>query len=149
MILAADTQEPAPLWLYFAIPVAFAIVFPTIWCFVCFLISWTGGWHTLSKKYAAGARKPIGPEHSGVVGQIGVASYKFTLTVNIAPDGFFLKVMPFFRPGHPPLFIPWGEITDRGSIQFLRREMVRLRIGNPKAASVALALPAKLFDRPT
>lgn len=148
MILAADIQEPAPLWLWFAIPVAFAIVFPTIWCFVCFLISWTGGWHALSKKYAAGDRKPIGPEHSGVVGLIGIASYKFTLTVILAPDGFFLKVMPFFRPGHPPLFIPWSEITERDSTRFLRWEMVRLRIGNPKVASIALALPAKLFNGP-
>jgi len=34
MILAADIPEPAPVWLWFVIPAAFAIVFPdmTVLC---------------------------------------------------------------------------------------------------------------------
>jgi hypothetical protein len=148
MSLAAATNDPAPFWLWFAIPIAFAIVFPLIWCFVCFLISRIGSWHKLSKVFAAGTRQPAGQAHRGVVGQLGLASYKFTLIVTFAEDGFFLQVAPFFRPGHPPLFIPWNAVSERNATRLLRWDMVTLRLGSPKVATIALALPEKLFDRP-
>jgi hypothetical protein len=147
MILAAASNDPAPLWLWFAIPVAFAIIFPLIWSFVCLLISVMGSWRRLAETYRAGTRKPEGEKHSGVVGQLGLASYKFTLTVTIAADGFFLEVMPLFRPGHPPLFIPWRDVTERSTTRVLRWDMTLLRIGSPKVATIALALPGALFDR--
>ena len=34
-------------------------VFPLFWCAIILIISWTGGWWALSKKYAADA-EPLG-----------------------------------------------------------------------------------------
>lgn len=146
MILGASTELPAPVWLPFAILAGFALIFPLFWCFVVLLISRIGSWHTLSKIYPAGTRAPKGEKHEGVVGRVGAANYKFVLTVTIAPDGFFLEVMALFRPGHPPLFIPWSAVTHREVLRVLRWDMISLRIGSPKVATIALALPGKLFD---
>lgn len=148
MILGASTETPAPWWLPFAILGAFVVVFPTFWCLIVLLISRLGSWHKLAKVYAAGPRKPEGQAHSGVTGQLGLASYRFTLTVTTAPDGFFLTISPFFRMGHPPLFIPWSEVAERSSQKLLFWDMTVLKIGSPKVATIALGLPGKALLPP-
>lgn len=147
MILGVSTELPAPIWLTFAILGGFVIIFPLFWCFVVLLISRIGSWHTLSKIYPAGTRTPEGEKHAGVMGRVGLANYKFVLTVTISPDGFFLEVMSLFRPGHPPLFIPWSAVTNREVLRVLCREMISLRIGSPKITTISLALPAKTIER--
>jgi len=41
----------------------------------------------------------------------------------ISPEGLYLKVNILFRPGHPPLLIPWPDVRvlRRRDLLFVRR----------------------------
>lgn len=39
------------------------------------------------------------------------ASYNNCLTLGADPRGLYLGVFPLFRVGHPPLLIPWSELS--------------------------------------
>jgi hypothetical protein len=38
-------------------------------------------------------------------------SYNNCLTVGSNPEGLYLAVLFLFRVGHPPLFVPWQDIS--------------------------------------
>ena len=40
--------------------------------------------------------------------------YNNVLTVGADSEGLFLVPFFLFRVGHPPLFVPWAEITAEG-----------------------------------
>lgn len=122
------------------IVIAFSISFPLIWCGVVLLISRLGGWNRLAKRFAAGERRPGGVRHAGIFGRIGMMSYKFTLIVHFVPEGFFLETSPFFRIGHPRLFIPWSEVRRCERRKLVFRDVTELSIGSPELAKVTLAL---------
>lgn len=69
----------------------------------------------------------------------------------IAPnDALYLSVIFVFRPGHPPLRIPWNEITT-GKIRHLWRNYIVLTLGNeekiPMRISERMARKLGLFER--
>ena len=37
--------------------------------------------------------------------------YNNAVSIGASPRGLFLSPFLFFRPGHPPLFVRWGEVT--------------------------------------
>jgi hypothetical protein len=37
--------------------------------------------------------------------------YNNALTIGADPRGLYLAMLPLFRMGHPPLFIPWSDIS--------------------------------------
>lgn len=86
--------------------------FVCFWLAITFLIS-LFGWRGLASAYAATA--PFaGPVSRWNTGRIGLARYGTSLTVGADPVGLFLAVLPLFRIGHRPLFIPWDEVTHVG-----------------------------------
>lgn len=88
----------------------FPIFFIGIWVFVCFLLAIIGGWSRLAKQY----RFPSdfsGKKWHLQSGRLGLTNYKNCLTIGANEYGLYLAVLPFFRVAHPPLLIPWGEIT--------------------------------------
>lgn len=93
------------------IPVVFIVVFPLLWCGICLLLSRLGGWGELAAVYPA--REPVTGPANGFAAALFRWSvrYKGCLTFTAAPAGLHLAVWPIFRPGHPPLLIPWREIT--------------------------------------
>ena len=132
------TADPAPAWLPFAIIAAFLVVFPLMWCLVTGLLSVMGGWQRLAQTFAAGNRPVTGQARHGLNGMVGWVSYRFVLTVHVAPDGFYLSVMPLFRFAHPPLFIPWTAIARRKPVQRVFWRAERFDIGHPVAAAITL-----------
>ena len=65
-------------------------------------------------------------------GSVHLARYNGVLTVGVNPAGLYLAVMPLFRPGHPPLFIPWPDVTVGSEQRVVRcRERVQavVRLG--------------------
>lgn len=100
---------------------------------VMLLISYIGMWAWLAKWYRFDGVVPITTEtHTFVSGFIGRSRYGGVLTVASLPEGLYLSVMPLFRPGHPPLLIPWGDVHVRGyrSMYTLRSSrFVVLQIG--------------------
>ena len=63
--------------------------------------------------------------------------YGNCLTIGVNPQGFFLSLsIPFF-PGHPPLLIPWDEITLCRK-RFLWAKCVELRLGREPAVPLRI-----------
>ncbi|MFZ4682742.1 MAG: hypothetical protein ACOYMS_09585 [Terrimicrobiaceae bacterium] len=143
-----SAASPLPAWLPGLIVAGCTLGLPLFWFGVVMLLSRLGDWHKLAKKYAAGDRVPSGERRTGVVGWVGVVNYKFTLTVHLAREGFFLETSLFFRPGHPRLFIPWNAISMRWAKHVRRWDIIVLNIGQPRDGLIALALPDELLQPP-
>lgn len=92
------------------VPLSFLLLFPVFWCLVTLLISWLGGWHGLAACYASRAvlHGPSRHFESAYLGSLG--RYRSCLTVGVDEAGLHLAVFFLFRPGHPPLFIPWADV---------------------------------------
>ena len=150
ILLAVTTTSTndLPIWAAFAIVGGFLSGFPLIWCLVVFILSRVGDWHRLAAAYAAGDRQPSGTVHKRLFGMVGIARYKFMLTLHRANDGFFLEVPALFRIGHPRLFIPWNAISERGTKRFFRWETTTLSIGRPRIGTIALGLSADQLQAP-
>jgi hypothetical protein len=87
---------------------AFLVVFPAFWSGVVWLVGQVG-WRRLARDYETDA--PItGRTFRMASASIGWATYSNTLTISIEPGGLRLAPMLLFRPGHPPVLIPWDDI---------------------------------------
>ncbi len=78
---------------------------------IMLVVSHLGGWASLAERYPA--QEPFsGPCWNFQCGQFRwFASYNNCLTVGADPRGLFLWILWPFRVGHPPLFIPWADIS--------------------------------------
>ena len=87
------------------------LLFPFFWAFVCVVIAYVGGWRSLAATYRA--QQPFEGQRwwfqSGSM-RWGTG-YNNCLTVGASPLGLHLSVLFLFRAGHPPLFIPWEDVT--------------------------------------
>ena len=66
--------------------------------------------------------------------------YSSIIRMTAAADALYLSVLLPFRPGHPPLCIPWNEITF-GKNKFLWKSYVVLTLGN------AERIPLRISER--
>ena len=85
--------------------------FILLWVGVILLLSWLSGWNALGKHYREVT--PFEGERLQMVsGRLrnGV-NYRAVLTMGANSEGISLTVFFPFRIGHPPLFIPWSEIS--------------------------------------
>jgi hypothetical protein len=96
---------------------------------VLFIISHIGGWASLAEPYRC--PEPFTGQHWNFQrGQFRwLAGYNNCLTVGADPHGLFISVFPLFRVAHPPLFIPWREISVTRKRVFWIRQ-VQLILGN-------------------
>jgi hypothetical protein len=63
----------------------------------------------------------------------GLAHYRNCLVIGASPTGLYLAVFLPFRLAHPPLFIPWNEVTlSRGRVFFMN--MVRFQLARESCA---------------
>jgi hypothetical protein len=75
------------------------------------LVSQVGGWATLARAYPS-PRPFTGPRWRGQsAGMRWGVTYNGSLTVGADPQGLHLSILFVFRVGHPPLFVPWGDVT--------------------------------------
>lgn len=100
-----------PLLLATLLPLLlFPPAFIGMWAFVCWIIAQAGGWSRLAQSYLSQSEF-TGRKWTLQFGRMGLSRYRGVLTVGANREGVFLDVMPLFRVGHPPLFIPWHDIT--------------------------------------
>jgi hypothetical protein len=128
-----------PIWLFFAL---FPVVFVVIWCSVCMILS-LSGWGRLAARFRA-RTAPSGSPIRVQRGKVGIGSYNGCLNVYTTPDGIFLAVVPIFRLGHPPLFIPLKELNNPRVYKYFSWETVVFDIGTPRIISIQL--PSQVFD---
>lgn len=98
------------MWVALAAVLAFLVVFPAFWSGVVWLVG-QFGWRRLARDYETDA--PItGRTFRMQTATVGGANYSSSLTISIEPDGLRMAPMALFRPGHPPVLIPWDEIEN-------------------------------------
>ncbi len=104
------------------------LAFVAWWSFVCFLLGLVSGWRGLAARYRTELPAPP-DQRSFLGGTVGWVNHRGTLQLGVAEDGLDLRVLVLFRPGHPPLRIPWDDITDEGDGFGLFYEVAKLRLG--------------------
>jgi hypothetical protein len=125
------------------------------WVVVGFVSSRMTGWASLAQRYRYNERF-FGERlrFRSATMRFG-SQYTNCLTMGVNPQGFFLSLSIPFLLGHPPLFIPWNEITIRrtrllwakcAELHLGRELAIPLRISERLAASMA-ALAGKAWPR--
>jgi len=126
----------------FWIVLLFLAVFPLFWSGVCLLISMMG-WSRLAAAYQT-EDEAIGETFRTVTGRVGASSYSNVLTVSIEPEGLRLAVMILFRPGHPPILIPWGDILNIRKSSVLFNTFYAFE--TEQAGNVTVRLPERIVE---
>jgi hypothetical protein len=140
-VVAAAAEAPDWLW------PAFPVLFAGLWVGVLHAIARVGGWSALAASYAR-AQRPEGTAFRFCSGNFGLASYGGCLWLVSGVRGLDVSVLFLFRPAHPPLFIPWSDLTAhavRGwvlqqvELGFARQPAVRLRLARGLAEKLLAA----------
>jgi hypothetical protein len=109
------------------------VFFLGLWFAVTSILARVGGWSKLAQHYRTF------DEFGGVpyrfqFGYLGFVRYKGVLTFGADAKGMYLAVLVLFRPGHPPLLVPWGQLSveasgsDRYALKFKAAPGVVLKI---------------------
>src|SRR5262245_55938881 len=95
------------------------VLFPILWVGLLNLLARMSGWSRLATTYRyrgrfEGFRKRFVSGHLVGGAFFGLpCNYGSCLTLGSNAQGLYLAVLAPFRPGHPPLFIPWRDVTAR------------------------------------
>jgi hypothetical protein len=73
-------------------------------------LSFISGWALLARKYKLRGHFN-GHRRWFVSGRIGIVPIHQALVVGANSEGLYLAVFPLFRPGCPPLLIPWSDTS--------------------------------------
>lgn len=92
------------------------------------IVSRTTGWHQLAERFTLQGDFPSEPwRFKSATARYG-SHYNNCLTIAASPVGLYMAMLWPFRVGHPPLFIPWNEITiSRAKVFFWN--VVRFQVG--------------------
>jgi hypothetical protein len=122
--------------------VLFPFFFILLWVIILFVLANIGGWSRLAQYYEAQS-KFEGEKWSFKSGRMGMTNYSGCLKIGSDDYGLYLAVLPLFRVGHPPLFIPWHDITTSKSRRFL---ISYLDFTFARTPSVTFSVPEKFGD---
>jgi hypothetical protein len=121
-------------------PYMFLVFFVALWTFVCFIIGLASGWRLLSKRFSC----PKGSFHGETwsfrrARMRFFANYGNCLNFGADQSGLYMSIFPIFRVGHPPLLIPWSEITVVPGETGLVFKQRTLRLGRQEAVSIRIS----------
>jgi len=128
----------------FNIPVVLVLFVAALWFVVGIMVSFLSGWAELARTYRlAGAF--TGNRWRLQSGRMRLLmGYNNCLTVGANQQGLHLAMFFPFRAGHPPLFIPWCDISIRkGKSLWLKWSEFQFR----QAPSVWVRLNERLSKR--
>ena len=125
-----------------AIVIGFLVVFPLFWCFVCLLLAKFGGWSAMAAEVRA-TETPRGALSRMQSGKVGIVRYRHVLTIGVQDDGLYLAVFPLFRAGHPPVFVPWSQVSVIRRRKQLFGDFIEATVGRPSRATIQL--PSHVF----
>jgi hypothetical protein len=89
---------------------AFAVFFVTLWLLICRLLAHLSGWSALARDFPGPSEAPA-PQFLLQAGSMNGCRYRGCLNVGISPHGMSLSLFFLFRAGHPPLLIPWTNLS--------------------------------------
>jgi hypothetical protein len=119
------------------------VFFPVLWLGVSFVIAQIGGWAVLAQVYHfTGEFRDERWSFQSAKMRWG-ASYNSVLTAGANPEGLYLVPLFLFRFGHPPLFIPWHDISVKQTGFIFRYT----ELGFHHVPSVSLKIGRRLTER--
>jgi hypothetical protein len=126
-------------------PVIFPIFFVVLWCTIGLLAAYLTGWAALARRFRLTA--PFtGETWSWQSARMRWSThYGGCLTVGADPSGLYLSVLFPFRIGHPPLFLPWHEVSVWRRWKVLGLRNVELRLGQEE--QLPFQISGNLADR--
>ena len=93
-------------------PALICLGFPLVWIGILRFASAVSGWRALAAQYPA--REPFsGPIRRFEHIRLGWSNYQNCVNVGASGEGLYLTLWFLFRPFHPPLFIPWSELSAK------------------------------------
>lgn len=126
-------------------PYVFPIFFIGAWVGVLAIISIMGGWRNLARMYRATQSFSGNRFYFQSGGMRRGTSYNNCLTVGANLYGLYLSVFLPFRFAHPPLFIPWEDISTKFHGKGWLFAGVRLQFA--KCPSGSLLISKRLANR--
>ena len=108
-------------------PILFAVGLGlAIWVSVSFLLSFIGGWAFLRGRFRY-TETFKGKRWSSQSGQMRfIAGYRNCLILGASYEGLYMSTILPFSLGHPPLLVPWSQITVDSKNEYLG---VRFKLG--------------------
>ena len=139
LLAAQSTPPPGNYQLYW--PIMVLVGFPIC----CWILGQLDGWKGLYRRFPAAVDSRLaGPKFTFLRGRVGLFHWKRALVAHVTPEGLRLSVIFLFRPGHPPLLLPWSDIKMISRLrEFPWRDFVEFEIGAPQVTTIRL--PAKVF----
>ena len=126
-----------------------ALFVPFVWVLILSIISRVGGWSLLAKVYPAQDSTALDGESwkFQTLQMRWGTHYGNCVTVRVNPLGLGLSVLWILRMGHPPLLIPWADITLHKvrrsrffppliEFRFRLEPSIPVRIGNQLSAKI-------------
>lgn len=118
--------------------IAFPPLFLAVWFLSLHLIAAVGGWRELAGVYRADGPIAYTVEWPHRYGRMRYATgYNGCLNIAANAMGMRLSLWLIFRPGHPPLFIPWSDITTE-PVRGVFSESTRLSFRRAPTATLLL-----------
>jgi hypothetical protein len=129
------------------------MIIDTVWPLLALPIFWVGisftlgmfGWRHLAHSYPA-ERTSQGRTWYMEWGQIGLTHYRAALILTATMEGLRIAVLFPFRIGHPPIFIPWEDLSavrDRWTfipvVHLVAAKVPSVRIKLSKRTAIAIA----------
>ena len=115
----------------------FFVFFVLMWLLASLVLAQVGGWAKLAERYATHDSQ-IGKNYSMRSGYVGSVRYKSCLNLRVCKKGLRLSVLPLFRVGHPPLFIPWDQFHNVSEKRVLFFRFLKMSVGKPTVVTVTL-----------
>ena len=124
---------------------AYILIFIALWICVCKLISVFGGWQALSRVYRADSAFNDQKLWLKSVGIRRWTNYNNCITLGVNKYELYVSVLPIFRIGHPPLLIPWTDISTEAVARRLLPDLVKFKFA--KQPDVPMVFSKRLAER--
>lgn len=119
-------------------PLYWALFFLAFWLLLNFIVSRLTGWARIAAHYQNAGSFPVQVWRFQTVTTRWGMGYKGCTTVGADPRGVYFSFSFLFRFGHPPIFVPWSDITISEK-QITRSKMLELRFRKTEN------LPVRIF----
>jgi hypothetical protein len=133
-------------WINQNFPVVFPFFFVGMWIIAGYWVALTSGWRLLAKRFRLQGTFTGQKWTMQSARMRWLSQYNNALTVGADSTGLFMATMFLFRTGHPPLFVPWSEITGVREARLLFVKFVEMRLGRVEEIPfrISASLAAKI-----
>jgi len=118
-------------------PVFWVVLSLVLWLLMNYLVSRLTGWGRIAVHYRSDGRIPGRIWRFQTITTRWGMGYKGSTNVGADSRGLYIFFGFFFRFGHPPIFVPWNDITITEK-QVIKSKMLELRFRNTRDLPVRI-----------